>query len=295
MVFTLLQRYLRVQRSHEVDLDELLRDAAREAERRILAISNRRGVGGEIRRAQYRLVLREIHALQREMWGGVGKQLNADMSRAARAAADAENAINRLLFQATGTTYSRDFAEAMRIQAEQGLKNVAARGANGVPLSKQVYRTRAWSNNLLDRTINRGILLGLSAKEIAASVKELILPSTPGGVSYAAKRLGRTELNNAFHTTQIDLRKGDPWVEGLKWNLSSSHPRPDVCDQYAHSSHYRGGDSGVFRKGDVPSKPHPQCLCFLTTVTVPPSEFEAAMVAGRYDSFINSKLELLEP
>lgn len=287
---TPLQRYLRVQMSTEAELFVTLRDAASEAERMIVAL----GKGNTIRKSQLRLILREIHKMQREMYRTIGKQTEAGMVRAARAAADAETQVNRLLFETTNTSIT-DFAAAMRAQAEAGVANLASKGANGIPLSRQVYRTNAWSNDILDRKIRTAILLGKSAKELAADVRKFINPRTPGGVTYAANRLARSEINNAFHRTQIDLRKGDPWTEGFKWNLSGSHPRPDKCNDYAEKSHHRGGDVGVFRVSEVPGKPHPQCLCFITTITVSPAEFADAMVAGRYDDFINSKIDRYLP
>jgi predicted DCC family thiol-disulfide oxidoreductase YuxK len=285
---TPLQRYLRVQVGLEAELRVTLRDAAAEAERLILR------QGNEIRRDQLRLILREIHRLQRQQWTTISKQTEAGMARAARAAAEAENAINRILFEAAGRSY-QDLGAAMRAQAEAGVANLAAKGANNIPLSRQVYRSSAWSNNILDRTIRRGILLGKSAKELAKDVRRFVDPSTPGGATYAANRLARTELNNVFHRTQIDLRSDDPWTTGFKWNLSGSHPRADVCNDLAEKSHYRGGAAGVFRVSEVPGKPHPQCLCFLTTQTVGEDDFVSAMVAGRYDSYIDEKIDRWTP
>ena len=75
-------------------------------------------------------------------------------------------------------------------------------------------------------------------------------------------RLARSELNNAFHSRQIAAAQ-KPWVLGVKWNLSKSHPRKDECDRYATENAHQLG-RGVFPKSDVPSKPHPHCLCFMT-------------------------------
>jgi hypothetical protein len=211
------------------------------------------------------------------------------MQRAAEGAAEAEIAINKVLFEAAGVRHE-SFDAAMRIQAQEAVQNVISRGANGIPLSRQVYYSRALAQKQVDKAINRALLLNFSAKELADVVKSLILPTTPGGVSYAAMRLARTEINNAFHRTQIDLRKGDPWTEGFKWHLSGSHPRPDECNDYADRSHYRGGDPGVFKTGDVPGKPHPQCLCFITTVTIGTEDFIDKMARGDFDSFMEKKL-----
>jgi hypothetical protein len=38
----------------------------------------------------------------------------------------------------------------------------------------------------------------------------------------------------------------------------------------------------VFAKGDVPRKPHPQCLCFITPETVSEEEFFDKLLSGDY-------------
>lgn len=287
---TPLSRYVRVQRVVDRELAAVLRDAANEAEKIILALGNKKGEGAKIRRAQMQLQLKQLRKLQAELWGNVTKATELGMRRAAEGAAEAEIAVNRLLLEAIGTTM-HEFEGAMRLQAQEAVQNVISRGANGIPLSRQVYRTEALAKRQVDKAINRALLLNFSAKELAATVKHLINPATPGGTSYAAMRLARTEINNAFHRTQIDLRSGDPWTEGFKWNLSGSHPRPDECNDYANSVHYRGGDPGVYKVADVPGKPHPNCLCFITTQTIDTEDFINGMASGKFDSFINGKID----
>ena len=256
----------------------------------ILALGKRKDIGSRIRRAQISGLLKQLRKLQTELWGSVTKTAELGMYRAAEAAAESEIAINRLLFDAGGFVMA-DFDEAMRIQAQEGVANLLSRGANDIPLSSQVYRSQALARKQVDKAINRALLLQFSAKELAESVKHLINPNVRGGVSYAANRLARTEINNAFHRTQIDLREGDPWTQGMQWHLSGSHPRPDECNRYAERVHYRGGDPGVFKVGNVPGKPHPNCLCFLTTKTIETEDFINGMASGKFDSFINDKID----
>lgn len=287
---TALSRYVRVQRGVDRELARDLKDAADEAERMILALGKRKDVGSVIRRSQLAGTLKQLRKLQAELWGSVSKATEMGMMRAAEAAAEGEIAVNRVLFNAAGVVMV-DFDEAMRLQAQEGIANLLARGANDIRLSSQVYKSAALSKKLVDKAINRALLLGFSAKELAATVKGLINPNTPGGVSYAAKRLARTEINNAFHTSQVNLRQDDPWTNGFKWHLSGSHPRPDECNDYASRTHYRGGEPGVFKVGNVPGKPHPQCLCWLETVVMDKEDFIDAMASGRFDSFIESKID----
>lgn len=287
---TPLSRYARVQRVVDKELAAQLKDAADEAEKMMLALSKKTGKGAVIRRAQLGGVLKQLRKLQGELWGSVSKATEMGMMRAAEAASEAEIAINQHLFKAAGL-HMGDFDEAMRIQAQEGVSNLLARGANDIPLSRQVYQSRALSQKLVDKAINRGLLLGFSAKELAATVRGLIDPATPGGVSYASMRLARTEINNAFHRSQIDLRKGDPWTEGFKWHLSGSHGKPDKCNDYASGVHNRGSEPGVYSVGNVPGKPHPQCLCWLETVVMEEDDFVTKAARGDFDSFIENKID----
>ena len=55
------------------------------------------------------------------------------------------------------------------------------------------------------------------------------------------------------------FRSNNPFNIGLKWNLSSSHPRHDICDSYVGK---------VFQPEDAPLQ-HPNCLCYFTEENVP--------------------------
>lgn len=283
---TPLQRNVKVQRATDRELALLLKDAADEAEAIILKIGGK----DSLRKAQLQALLKPLRKMQHDLWGGVSKATEMGMRRAAEAAAEAEIAVNRVLFKAGGLVMA-DFDEAMRIQAQEALSNVLSKGANNIALSKQVYKTEALARGTVDKAVKRGLLLNFSAKEMAASVKHLIDPNVPGGVNYAANRLARTEINNAFHRSQITLRRGDPWTEGFRWHLSGSHPRPDACNAYAEGVHQDDGEPGVYSVDEVPGKPHPQCLCWLETVVIDEDDFVNAMASGKFDSFIEDKID----
>lgn len=89
-----------------------------------------------------------------------------------------------------------------------------------------------------------------------------------GDLSSNALRLVRTSLNHAFTETMKDECRYNPFVEGYKWTLSSSHFErqikrfgEDICDTY--SKHDEGIGIGVFKKTNVPIA-HPNCLCIVT-------------------------------
>ncbi len=79
---------------------------------------------------------------------------------------------------------------------------------------------------------------------------------------YRLKVISQTEQSRAYHLTQIEITKDNPYIVGYQWRLSHSHPRPDICDVYANVDYGLG--KGVFPKDKVPrQKAHPLCLCYL--------------------------------
>lgn len=82
---------------------------------------------------------------------------------------------------------------------------------------------------------------------------------------YNNNRIARTEISRAnsmaFKRRLIDhpdYAEGNVYVRN---ELSSAHPKPDVCDYYAHADNYNLG-RGVYPVGDAPMIPlHANCLC----------------------------------
>lgn len=271
-------------------IENALIDAATDAALRILSLAGKDGVGAAVRRAQYTQVRAELLKTAEGLYQGAGATLVQSAAAAGQAAATAASQMDAVLFAEFGQDLPAGLAAAHRAQAQQTIDQYIARTANGIPLSDQVYRTKALSSGLIDQQINRSILLGESWKEMADRVAGSIRPDVRGGVAYAAKRLGRTEINNAFHTAQINAHMDEPWVFGFKWNLSGSHPKADTCDEYANEEHYKGGGPGVYQKGDAPKKPHPQCLCYITAAMVDEDQFVNGFLNGNYDKYLDEKV-----
>lgn len=80
----------------------------------------------------------------------------------------------------------------------------------------------------------------------------------PTNLDYNALRLARTELTAAYGEATIAACKASPAVKRVRWVLSNTHPRADICDAYAN-----GGDGhGYYDAKDCPLSPaHPNCLC----------------------------------
>jgi hypothetical protein len=280
-----LQAYLRQEALTNAELRVVLLDAAEEAERLIPKLLEQGGIGGQLRAAQLSLVLREIRALMAALFGDIGWVVQEGRLNVAEAAARGEDVLLSYLRDNGLGKEAGVLLESFVGQAKAGFATIRAKAANGIPLSSQVYRTQALATGLVNRVVTRGLLLGHGAKEIARDVKGLISPNVRGGVSYAAKRLARTELNNAFRTAQEQRYADEPWTRGMRWNLSGSHPRRDVCNVNAEQDIHDLG-AGVYRVGERPDS-HPNCLCFLTPEQISEDAFIDGFLAGEYDDYLD--------
>jgi hypothetical protein len=244
----------------EKELRALLLAAAAEANTLIPKLWEREGLGAKVRGAQLARVLKEIRTQQTQgVWANVKPVLTQGLDRSTKAAMkDAGKVINGYL-RRNGLRLP-GLEDSFAAQARNGFKHAISKGVLGIPLSQRVYKAQAWANGLVDRRVSVGLLLGQSAKEIARAVRDMIHPDVKGGVSYAAMRLARTELNNAFHTT-AKQRMDEPWATGVRWHLSGSHPKsakPEACELLALQT---------YDPGSVPNKPHPQCFPAGTVVS----------------------------
>jgi hypothetical protein len=275
-----LTPYRKVQAQNEDEMRRILESTARAIEKRVAQL--RPGIGGQVRAAQLRMTLAAIKRMQRLMWrGAIDPRIKRAMDDAEEAAETAVEAMSRVAYAALPEQVAQTLIDGLRAAAESGLKSDRARKRR--ELSSRVYRQEALYEGKIEDLIRQGLIANLSAKELASTVYKYVSPTTPGGVSYAAMRLARTEINNAFHERQLEGAKR-PGVKAAKWNLSGSHRVPDLCNVYAGH-----GGNGHWAVDKIPDKPHPQCFCYLTYVTTPPEEFRAKLEAGDFDSEIDRR------
>lgn len=146
---------------------------------------------------------------------------------------------------------------------------------NGYRLSDRIWNTADNTRRQLDAFLSDSIAKGRGALAMAKDLEIFLQPgraltrgNRPYGsdASYDAMRLARTEIARA-HAQATEMSAAmNPFVKGLKWNLSGSHPKPDICDSNAVGG--PNGD-GTYEIGSAPTCPaHPHCLCYLTQVMV---------------------------
>lgn len=288
-----LLRFLRVQTKYDTRIKTILVQASQDAFDRIEELASNSTFSAEVRTAQLRIVLKELSIVTKDLFGEVLPVIKDGQSESAQAAVEAFAETDlKYLRRAFAETSIRSGVEVDKfisgqkrsagIHVAQAIRNVEQR--RDYQLSDRVYKTRRLADTWVRRQVTSGILRGDGAKEIAKQVRSSIRPSTPGGVSYAALRLGRTELNNAFHATSVALSKDRPWVEGMVWHLSKVHEYepdrvPEICEAYSKQ---------VYEVNNVPAKPHPQCRCFVTPQLEPFDVFARHLTAGQYRDWIGN-------
>jgi len=275
-----LQPYRKVQAKSDADLARILQATAKAIAARILGLN--RGVGGDIRGAQLRLTLAAIKKMQKSMWAnGVTPLVESGMDSATEAAEGAIGTMSRVAYAALPEAVAEELIRGLRLSAESGLKSDATRRKR--ELSERVYKLSALHTGKVEDMIRQGLIANLTSKELAGSVRQYISPDVKGGASYAAMRLARTEINNAFHERQINGAKR-PGVSAAVWNLSGSHVVPDECNIYAAHN-----GNGEYPPDQIPEKPHPHCFCYLTYKTTPPDDFQAQLLNGDFDDELDRR------
>ncbi len=249
-----------------------LERAGADLEDKIKRLTRSSKISDRVRADQYRAARRAIHVRLAETYQNVGLITLKHRSQAIVRATEIGGAYDAVVMRRGMTAKQiKEHREGLLRNAEEQVERLMLRHQyTHMPLSRQVYRTQALTNGWVDRLIARNIAQGASVKEFADELSRFINPNVRGGVRYAATRLARTEISNAYHAAAVRHAQISPYVTGLKWNLSSSHGRPDACDAL---------NEKVFDPFKVPRKPHPQCMCFLTPVSPSEEDFINAFLA----------------
>lgn len=252
---------------------------AAEEELRSLEIST---ISNVVRSAQIMQSVTAISSALSQLWMAMGDLLRAGQEDARTEALKMSFDWDRVLLYLAIPAGSR--AALKQSLIESGRFNVEAAIArvykSRIPLSQQVYKTAELTRGWVEHRVNLAIARGATPAQLAKEVRAFVNPNVRGGAAFAAKRLARTEINNAYHSVIVVHNEDKPWVTKMKWNLSGSHPTVDVCDKYARNNR------GLFPKTKVPPKPHPQCLCYVTPVTMDHEEFIRRFRSGAFQGYM---------
>lgn len=280
-----LKPFITVQQSNEKKIRSLLNQGAQDAFDQVFALSQSSTFSAGVRTAQLRMVIQETQRVHKELFDELIPIIRNGQQDAAVSAVEGMSATDRKYLKAAlGAVDPSGYESGATQSARLGIANaISSISKSDYKLSNSVYRTRRLANGWIKNKVTSQILRGGSAQEIAKEVRSSIRPDVPGGTGYAALRLGRTELNNAFHATAVDLSKDRPWVNGMDWHLSKTHKVApsgivEICEQYA---------ARQWDVENVPAKPHPQCRCFVTPRLIAYDVFIRQLTAGQYRSWID--------
>lgn len=264
----------------------MLTEGAQDASARIVSLSSNPAFSAGVRTAQIRLALKETRSVLNEVFKQILPLISSGQKDEAEAAVDGLSATDRQYLSSVFS--SKNGVNGFILGQKQAARNGVTHAISQVthssqPLSTRVYRTRSLANNWVQGLITTSLIRGDSAADLAKAVQSHIKPDVPGGTAFAANRLARTELNNAFHATSVVLSEDRPWIETMSWNLSARHTwqgtqdKPvEICERYSAQE---------FTPSTVPKKPHPQCLCFVSPKVEDFSTFIAHLTAGQYDDW----------
>ena len=137
--------------------------------------------------------------------------------------------------------------------------------SRGYNLSDRIWQAGERTRRNIDTLLATGIANGDSAVDIANRLERYLLPSrapirtrTPYGRdgSFDARRLARSEITLAHSRASLVSAGMNEFVVSMNYNLSTSHPRYDICDPLAAASPYP-----VDRCPTPVLDTHPHCLC----------------------------------
>lgn len=267
---------------YDREVAKILSKALDDIDDHISDLIAKRGVGARVRESQLRESRSLIQKRLDEIYKNNFNLIKTHQAQVAEIAVLIGLKRDHKVFEAMGLSKDEEaeLTAAAVAMASRNIEAVMARRTKSRKLIKTVDSSKKYAYSMVERRIDSGLAKGDSAADIAKDIRGLLDPNTPGGVSYAAKRLGRTEIANAFHAQAQEDSIGKPWIESVTWNLSKSHPTGSgcFCEKYART--------GKFPPEKVPDKPHPQCLCYITPNVKPIAEVLAEVDDPRYDRWL---------
>ena len=170
-----------------------------------------------------------------------------------------------------------------------------ARSKNGLFLSDNIWSKNVKYRDTITKILQTAVAEGQDCVKTARMLDEYVLKGKktlvdnypnmikrmgnriPSDVSYEALRLARTEMTAAYGEGVLVAAKVNPATQGIKYILSKSHPKKDICDDITGSDNY-GLGIGVYPIDNPPVYPfHPHCLCVVLTVNEQPDDLVARL------------------
>lgn len=168
-------------------------------------------------------------------------------------------------------------------------------------LARRIWKIGEQARADMATAIKAGLEDGLDYRQLARNVKEFLIEPNrlyrrvrgkdgmlhlskaakeyhPGQGVYRssvrnAQRVARTETNIAYRRGELDSAQGDPFVLGIRVNLSANHTTKlpngktvhffDICDELSNQNYPKDFKFTGW---------HPHCRCYITYIMVPQAE-----------------------
>lgn len=171
----------------------------------------------------------------------------------------------------------------------------------GYRLSDRIWRTDMETRRKIDEILAKGLQEGKGALELAQALEAYLLPGRegirtlmpygrrfmPGGASYDAMRLARTEIARAFNEAAFVSGYVNPYTEAVEVARSANgDPTCPICPEHATLGMAGERLRPAYPKNSADISPfHPHCLCFVYwTVTDTPGTVTAELRQQMLDS-----------
>lgn len=244
----------------------------------------------KIRRSRLQRLRTELDLIAQDGFDAIEGQLRQGMVQGAKNAVEARVQAAVLLMQDINPQVVAVVPQGFAVLPVNAVKAVMAKEYRGAVFSDRIWDMQKYTQQTLANTVTKGIVEGKSAKNLAKELEAFLKMTddeyralqrswrevhdeawkvdwkTRGRLKYNTMRLARTELNHAFHEASIQAAYKAPWVRCVKWNLSASHPKYDICDEWATDNKYDLG-KGCYPPMEAPID-HPNGFCFVTDETV---------------------------
>lgn len=247
---------------------------------------NKDTFSGKVMESEFKKLKKELNEAYKE----VGEQIKALTKSGATESAD------------IAVQLANEFAEKIGVSVEGAYSYVPKEVVQSIvtgelykgdwSLSKAIWGDLKQTQQDLQNIIAEGIAQNLPSPDIARAIQEYMNPDEKKGydwlkehpgtktsIDYNAFRLSKTMISHAYQQAYEKTVEKNPFVEGIKWEVSNKHNVCDLCKKRAEQNDY-GLGKGVYPKGKVPLD-HPNGQCVLISVTPPLSEAADRLVAWR--------------
>lgn len=158
------------------------------------------------------------------------------------------------------------------------IKAIENRDYSGKTLSKRIWEISDSTGKSIKEVLKSGIAEKQGAIQLANSLEKYVkngkktfareypnmmkrIEYLPENLNYEGLRLARTEMVGAFSKSNRERGQNNPFVVGMRYQLSPAHPKKDICDTMVEQDLY-GLGPGCYPLDNLPDYPfHPNCIC----------------------------------